>query len=133
MTKKIKMKPVATKKGIYPIDDIELIPWKPEGIPPEQREGVFVHSFECINCRVHFNVFSWKPANHGTNNVYCPECGKRGAFIHHRATLNENPQMTLNGKEIFNWVPFPGSELMDDTNYKLIEELIESTLKKKEE
>jgi hypothetical protein len=32
----------------------------------------YLHKFKCLNCRLHFIVFSWKEE---IAPVYCPECG----------------------------------------------------------
>ena len=81
-----------------------------------EREGVFVHSFICEVCGLHFEVFSWQANRHTAANVTCPECGGRGPFTHFRVCLNESREMTFDGTpEIFKRCPFPGSSLMDDT------------------
>jgi len=102
------------------------IPFKKETLKPDQlqegyvfevpREGVHVHSFICQHCGLHFLVFSWQFDRHRVENTYCPECGKRGAFMHYRRVLSENPQFSiLSNAEIFRYVPFHESNLINDS------------------
>ncbi|MHB8880377.1 MAG: hypothetical protein ACYC69_02585 [Thermodesulfovibrionales bacterium] len=80
------------------------------------REGVYGHSFKCMECGVHFNVYSWQASRHRVDNTYCPECGKQGGFLHYRTTLSESPTFNMfSDKEIFNFCPIRGSEMMDDS------------------
>ena len=83
------------------------------GVPVSEREGVFVHSFTCNKCRLHFNVYSWKANKHLTHDVYCPECGQKGDHLHFMATINEDRNFTMNGDEIYKHVPFPRSEAVE--------------------
>lgn len=95
----------------------------------EEREGVFVHSFICNDCNLHFNVYSWKPNRHRADNVSCPECGQReGRFLHWRVTLSELPgSRILTDKaaaraflgspvEINKMVPHPAGGLLSDSS-----------------
>ncbi len=88
----------------------------PAGISESQREGVFVNGFICQNCGLHFNLFSWKANRHRADNTYCPECGRRGAFIHYRKMLSDKTYRDENSQdEIFRHVPWPGSQLIGDS------------------
>jgi hypothetical protein len=90
------------------------------GLPPEGgidgslREGVYVHSFICEMCGLHFNIYSWLANNHGVGTVGCPECGERKRMRHWRAIINESKQMTPRN-EIFSLCPYPGALRMDDS------------------
>ena len=56
----------------------------------KNREGVFVHSFKCNECGLHFNIYSWFAERHLSTNVWCPECGQRGGlFRHYRKQISE--------------------------------------------
>lgn len=47
------------------------------------RQGVWVHTFLCNLCGLHFNVYSWLPDRHKVATVTCPECGQHeGKFRH---------------------------------------------------
>ena len=88
----------------------------PVGISESEREGVFVNGFICQHCGLHFNLFSWKANRHRTDNTYCPECGKKGAFIHYRKMLSDSRIADRKSNdEIFRQVPWPGSQLMSDS------------------
>jgi hypothetical protein len=86
------------------------------GVPLKDREGVYVHSFQCNICGLHFNIYSWLPDRHRSDNVKCPECGQSGAFRHYRAQISESADFSLSHPgEIFRHNTYPGSSLMDDT------------------
>jgi hypothetical protein len=88
----------------------------PVGVSESQREGVFVNGFICQNCGLHFNLFSWKANRHRADNTYCPECGRRGAYIHYRKVLSDKTHRDNSSQdEIFRHVPWPGSQLMADS------------------
>lgn len=88
----------------------------PVGISESQREGVFVNGFICQNCGLHFNLFSWKANRHRADNTYCPECGRRGAYIHYRKMLSDKTYRDDSSQdEIFRHVPWPGSQLIGDS------------------
>ena len=57
------------------------------------REGVFGHSFKCLDCRLEFAVLSWRRNRHRVGTVFCPECGRQTPMIHWRATLSTERQM----------------------------------------
>ncbi len=112
-----------SKKVPRPVrEEKEVIDMKKINIDPKlmfdysrQRNGVFVHSFICNDCGLHFNVFSWMENRHTARSVYCPECGVKGNFRHWKLVLSESPQFTDSQQEIFNYVPFHGSQFMDDS------------------
>lgn len=88
----------------------------PVGISESQREGVFVNGFICQHCGLHFNLFSWKANRHRADNTFCPECGRRGAYIHYRKMLSDKTYRDKTSKdEIFRHVPWPGSQLIGDS------------------
>lgn len=89
------------------------------------RQGVWVHSFMCNLCGVHFNVYSWLPDRHSVATITCPECGQReGKFRHFVVQTSEAAgeeqgyAATLNGQpgEIWKQCPPPGAGPMTDTN-----------------
>ena len=101
--------------------------YEPElgGVPDEQREGVFVHSFICNRCGLHFNVYSWLRDRHTVKSIFCPECGQHdGRFRHCRvqvgeltaADLKRDPKAFMYGTgEIYRFCPLPGAAAMSDT------------------
>ena len=63
------------------------------GVLLKDREGIWVHSFECNHCGLHFQVWSWKPDRHRAETIDCPECGQHdGEFVHYRAQRSELPK-----------------------------------------
>lgn len=39
----------------------------------------YVHKIKCLNCQLHYAVYSW----HGKwDPCYCPECGTNGPYLH---------------------------------------------------
>jgi DNA-directed RNA polymerase subunit RPC12/RpoP len=93
------------------------------GVPEGEREGVYVHSFRCLSCGLHFMLFSWKADRHKASNVTCPECGQSGKFLHWRSTLSERMRMVagpLTGRldqivEIYQICPWPRSKMLSDS------------------
>lgn len=89
---------------------------KPVGVNAKEREGVFINGFICQYCGLHFNLFSWKADRHRSANTYCPECGRKGSFLHYRKILSTKQTRAENSKEeIFGQVPWPGSKLVNDS------------------
>jgi DNA-directed RNA polymerase subunit RPC12/RpoP len=94
-------------------------------VTDKDREGVYVHSFKCLRCALHFMVFSWRADRHTIRTVICPECGQReGLFGHWRATLSERKEFQYplrrairfdHTQEIYQAHDWPGSVLLDDT------------------
>ncbi len=82
------------------------------------REGVYLHSFICNSCGLHFNIFSWQENRHRVENTTCPECKASGNFRHWKLVLSDNPEMQFNsGREIFNFCPAKDAQLMNDSKY----------------
>jgi DNA-directed RNA polymerase subunit RPC12/RpoP len=79
------------------------------GVPKDERQGVFVHSFKCFNCGVHFMTFSWQADRHKVGSVMCPECGDRERLGHWRVLVNVREDVGEGGAEIYNLCPYPGS------------------------
>jgi len=80
------------------------------------REGVFLHSFICNNCGLHFNLYSWQENRHRVDNTTCPECKTMGRLRHWRLVLSDNPEMQINsGREIFNYCPAENAQFMSDS------------------
>ena len=102
--------------GEFSKQPVLVVKHKPVGVDAEEREGVFVNGFICQNCGLHFNLFSWKANKHRANNTYCPECGKKGPYIHYRKVLSKDRVRDDNSSdEIFRHVPWRGSQLINDS------------------
>jgi DNA-directed RNA polymerase subunit RPC12/RpoP len=97
-----------------PVDSVELSKMGPVGL--DKREGVFVHSFKCGNCKLEFVLFSWVANRHRVGETMCPECGRRRPMVHWRAIVSESPTFDPEAQnEIFRLHPWPSSRVMDDT------------------
>ena len=93
-------------------------PWAARAVSLAEREGVYVHSFMCNVCGLHFNVYSWKADRHRAATTWCPECGTRGRFRHFFKTVNESPTMSLEESrklEIYDLCEYPRAQLLDDS------------------
>jgi len=112
-----------------------LIRPRTDAVPAETREGVFVHSFMCNECGLHFNLYSWQANRQRTDTVYCPECGQHaGRFRHWRGQLSEltgeqlhtrsGRQAMLNAPgEVYRHCPAPGAGLMADSSVEGLREV----------
>jgi ribosomal protein S27E len=78
--------------------------------PLNERQGVFAHSFKCLECSLEFAIFSWWPDRHTVTSVTCPECAKVTPKNHWMAVASESPTMVLDGSsmEIFDLSPIGG-------------------------
>ncbi len=93
------------------IDELQMTPPGPVG--EADRDGIYVHSFQCGECTLHFQTFSWMADRHRCDTVSCPECGGR-PNIHHRVILSETTTFDPFGPaEICRLFPWPGSELVE--------------------
>ncbi len=61
-----------------------------------------IHSYKCLNCDLHFNLYSWEELDkgHGAKEVTCPECHHRGGKKLH--------WVVESNKQIFQCVPAKG-------------------------
>jgi hypothetical protein len=87
-------------------------------VPPEEREGVFVHAFKCRRCGLEFQLYSWRRDRHKVGETFCPECGEPTPMLHWRTCVNESRNI---GRQEEEWeiykltTRFPGFVLMDDS------------------
>jgi hypothetical protein len=103
-----------SEKTVYDAAEIDAMDASPV-IPETEREGVFVHSFKCLHCRLHFQTFSWLANRHGVGSVTCPECGGGDRLKHWRAKLSQTAEPESGGKEIRDLFPYPDSSEMADS------------------
>ena len=80
------------------------------------REGLFIHTFQCMACSLEFATFSWWPDRHTVINTACPECQRITQKSHWMATVSDTPGLTFGqGPEIHQWSPVgPDPKLMSD-------------------
>ena len=115
MRKRKEPRPLPVKLVEMTAEDALARPGRVSGIGADLRDGVYVHSFICHPCGLHFNLYSWQSDRHEVRNMVCPECGNVGQFAHFRATVNESSKFGAGGTEIHDLCPHPGSRMMDDT------------------
>ena len=130
----VNVKAIIGKRVAYKVDGsgllsslapAEMVERLNEAEPTEEpgREGVYVHTFKCLRCGLHFLVLSWYADRHRADNVVCPECKGTGRFLHWRAVLNERREFSLaeggphlrldEVREIHQIAPWPGSTLLE--------------------
>ena len=56
-----------------------------------------IYSMKCMNCGLHFNIYTWYPERHSIDSIFCPECGLQGKFIIWKSVV---------GDPIFRHVPY---------------------------
>lgn len=86
--------------------------------PLSERQGLFIHSFKCLDCSLEFALFSWWPDRHSVVNTACPECGRVTQKSHWLARVSDNPRQAFGqGPEIFHYSPVgPSPRLMADSS-----------------
>ena len=91
---------------IEEVDPASLRPSVTNFAALDQRKGVFVHSFKCLDCSLEFALFSWWPDRHMVVNTYCPECCRVTQKTHWRADISTTPGAKFrDGPEIFDFSP----------------------------
>lgn len=103
-------------EDIADLDPSSLQPSVKSFAPYLERQGLFIHTFKCINCSLEFAIFSWWPDRHTVANTACPECQRVTQKSHWLATVSDNAgQVFGHGPEIFHYSPVgPDPKLMDD-------------------
>ena len=83
-----------------------------------ERQGLFIHTFQCMACSLEFAIFSWWPDRHTVVNTSCPECHRVTQKSHWMSTVASNPAQRFGeGPEIFHYSPAgPNPQLMADSS-----------------
>lgn len=104
---------------IEEVDPSELTPTIQSFAPYLKRQGLYIHSFQCMACSLEFALFSWWPDRHTVVNTYCPECGRVTQKSHWRADVVTDPgQRFGEGPEVYNYSPVgPDPQLMMDSSF----------------
>jgi len=86
--------------------------------PYLERQGLFIHTFQCQACSLEFAIFSWWPDRHTVVNTACPECRRITQKSHWMSTVADNPAQRLGeGPEIFHYSPVgPDPRIMADSS-----------------
>ena len=91
---------------IEEVDPASLRPSVTNFAALDQRKGVFVHSFKCLDCSLEFSVFSWWPDRQTVVNTACPECCRVTQKTHWRADISTTPGAAFGeGPEIYDYTP----------------------------
>ncbi|MGQ7297920.1 hypothetical protein [Quadrisphaera sp. KR29] len=82
------------------------------------RQGVFVHSFKCLECDLEFATFSWRAFRHRADTLACPECRTVTPKMHWASQLSGEATFDGGGAspEIWTCVPLFGGTLKDDSS-----------------
>ena len=101
---------------VQEVDPADLQPSVTAFAPLLERQGLFIHTFQCLACSLEFALFSWWPDRHRVVNTACPECCRVTPKAHWMATVTDNPGQAFGqGPEIYHWSPVgPNPELMAD-------------------
>ena len=101
---------------VVDVDPAALLPSVASFAPMEDRQGLFIHTFKCLDCALEFAIFSWWPDRHTVVNTACPECRRVTQKSHWLATVDSTAGRTFgDGPEIFRYSPVgPGPRLMPD-------------------
>jgi DNA-directed RNA polymerase subunit RPC12/RpoP len=89
-----------------PAKVLEGIPGIPGTVGLDAREGVFAHSFKCLECGLHFVLFSWAERRLNPDTIACPECGRGGRFMHRVTVLSRERRFGAAETEIYQVWPF---------------------------
>jgi hypothetical protein len=86
--------------------------------PYMERQGLFIHTFQCMACSLEFAIFSWWPDRHTVVNTTCPECHRITQKSHWMSIVADNPKQRFGeGPEIFHYSPAgPEPRLMADSS-----------------
>lgn len=101
---------------VVDVDPAALLPSVSSFAPMEDRQGLFIHTFQCMSCSLEFALFSWWPDRHTVVNTACPECALVTPKSHWLSTVDDAPGRSFGeGPEIFHYSPVgPEPKLMPD-------------------
>ena len=101
------------------VDPAELQPTIKSFAPYLERQGLYIHSFQCMACSLEFALFSWWPDRHTVVNTHCPECGRITQKSHWRSDVVTQPgQRFGEGPEVYHYSPVgPDPQLMMDSSF----------------
>ena len=98
------------------VDPADLQPSVTSFAPLSERQGLFIHSFQCMACSLEFALFSWFRDRHSVVNTACPECQRVTQKSHWLAVVDSTPGRRIGEEpEIFHYSPIgPDPMLMAD-------------------
>ena len=103
---------------IEEVDPADLQPSIQSFAPFSERQGLFVHTFQCEACSLEFAIFSWWPDRHTVVNTACPECHRVTPKSHFMSTISDIPGQAFGqGPEIYHYSPVgPDPKIMMDSS-----------------
>lgn len=98
------------------MDPAHLEPSIQSFAPLSERQGLFIHTFQCMACSLEFAIFSWWRDRHTVVNTACPECKRVTQKNHWMSTVSDMPGQAFGqGPEIYQYSPVgPDPKLMAD-------------------
>ena len=90
----------------------------PSPVTLADREGVFAHSFKCLECDLEFVLFSWRADRHRVGGVICPECGRATPMLHWVTQLSTSQTFVTDDSqpEIYHYHPVGDAVLLNDSS-----------------
>ena len=98
------------------VDPADVQPSIQSFAPLSERQGLFIHTFQCMACSLEFALFSWWPDRHTVVNTACPECHRITQKSHWMSTVSRMAGQAFGqGPEIYHYSPVgPDPKLMAD-------------------
>ena len=101
---------------VHEVDPTQVQPSVMSFAPLAERQGLFIHTFQCMECSLEFALFSWFRDRHSVVNTACPECQRVTQKSHWMSIVDSTPERAFGeGPEIFHYSPVgPDPRLMPD-------------------
>ena len=98
------------------VDPAEVRPSIQPNTPLQDRQGLFIHTFQCMACSLEFALFSWWADRHTVVSTACPECHRVTQKSHWMSTASDMPGQAFGqGPEIYHYSPVgPDPKMMPD-------------------
>ena len=103
---------------VQEVDPAHLLPSVTFFAPLAERQGLFIHTFQCMACSLEFALFSWFRDRHSVVNTACPECQRLTQKSHWLSVVDSTLGRAFGeGPEIFHYSPVgPEPTLMPDSS-----------------
>lgn len=100
------------------VDPAEVQPSIQSFAPLTERQGLFIHTFQCMACSLEFAIFSWWANRHTVVNTACPECHRITQKSHWMSTVSDKQGQAFGqSPEIYHYSPVgPDPQIMIDSS-----------------